>query len=89
VILDYCFIALAVRRFAEFQALQTEANDLRRALNDRKLIERAKGIVMKHLKIDEGEAFRRLQKMASSKNQKLVEVASKVVEVADALESEP
>ncbi len=81
-------IALAVRRFEEFRALQTEAADLRRALNDRKVIERAKGLVMKHLHVDEAEAFRRLQKMASSKNQKLVEVASKIVDVADALHEE-
>jgi AmiR/NasT family two-component response regulator len=81
-------IALAVRRFEEFRALQDEAADLRRALNDRKVIERAKGLVMKHLHVDGAEAFRRLQKMASSKNQKLVEVASKIVDVADALHEE-
>jgi len=40
-------IMLAVRRFKEFMALQRQATDLRRALGDRKIIERAKGILMK------------------------------------------
>src|SRR5436305_1140649 len=46
-------IALALRRFEQFQALRQEANDLRQALEDRKLIERAKGILMKRAKLDE------------------------------------
>jgi AmiR/NasT family two-component response regulator len=78
-------IALASRRFEEFQALQQEANDLRQALADRKLIERAKGLLMKHLNVDEQEAFRRLQKLASSKNKKLIEIAEMVLTAAEAL----
>ncbi|HVA49930.1 MAG TPA: response regulator [Pirellulales bacterium] len=78
-------IALATRRFEELQALQKEAADLRQALADRKLIERAKGLLMKHLNVDEQEAFRRLQKLASSKNKKLIEVAEMVLMAAEAL----
>lgn len=78
-------IALASRRFEEFEALQKEANDLRQALADRKLIERAKGLLMKHLNVDEHEAFRRLQKLASSKNKKLIEIAEMVLTAAEAL----
>ena len=61
-------IALAVRRFKEFTALQQQATDLRQALEDRKVIERAKGILMKRAGLDEADAFRRLQKLASDKN---------------------
>lgn len=43
------------------------------------MIERAKGIVMKVAGIGEQEAFRRLQKMASAKNRKLVEIADMIV----------
>ena len=68
-------IALAMRRFEQFQELRKEASDLRQALEDRKLIERAKGILMKKAGLDEASAFRRLQKLASDKNLKLVEVA--------------
>ena len=53
-------IALAMRRFEQFQALRKEAADLRQALEDRKVIERAKGILMKKAGLDEHDAFRRL-----------------------------
>jgi AmiR/NasT family two-component response regulator len=82
-------IALAMRRFQQFQALRREATDLRRALEDRKLIERAKGIVMKRLDIEEDIAYRRLRKLASDKNWKLAELGQKIVaadEVFQALE---
>jgi two-component system, response regulator PdtaR len=72
-------IALSMRRFEQFQALRREAVDLRRALEDRKLIERAKGIVMKRLVIDEAVAYRRLRKLASDRNWKLAEIAQRIV----------
>jgi response regulator NasT len=81
-------IRIAMRRFDEFQALRQEANDLRQALNDRKLIERAKGIIMKQAQLDEEAAFRRLQKIASSTNKRLAEVAAMVVATSQALEPE-
>ncbi len=68
-------IAIAMRRFDQFQALRKEAADLRQALEDRKIIERAKGVLMKRAGVDESEAFRRLQRLATDKRQKLVEVA--------------
>jgi response regulator NasT len=78
-------IGLAMRRFAQFQELQREAADLRQALQDRKLIERAKGILMKRAKMDEPEAFRRLQKLASEKSRKLVEVAQMILVAEEAV----
>jgi response regulator NasT len=68
-------IALTQRRFEQFQALRQEAADLRQALEDRKIIERAKGLLMKRAKLDENDAFRRLQRLASDKNLKLAQVA--------------
>jgi response regulator NasT len=44
------------------------------ALEDRKVIERAKGILMKRNGLDEQEAFRRLQKLASEKSRKLIDI---------------
>jgi response regulator NasT len=73
-------IALAVRRFEQFEELRREAADLRRDLEDRKLIERAKGVVMKRLGLDEPEAYRRLRKLANDQNRKLSEVAQMVLE---------
>lgn len=78
-------IALTLRRFDQFQALRQEAADLRQALEDRKTIERAKGILMKQAKLDESDAFRRLQKLASEQNKKLVEVANMIVVTEAAL----
>ena len=72
-------IALAIRRFEQFQALRAEADDLRQALENRKLIERAKGILMKKTGLSEQDAFRRLQKTASNRNKKLNEVAQSVI----------
>jgi response regulator NasT len=72
-------IAIVVRRFEQFEALRREAADLRQALEDRKVIERAKGLLMKKSGLDEQEAFRRLQKQASTSNRKLVEIAQLVL----------
>ena len=79
-------IALAMRRFEQFEALRKEAADLRQALEDRKLIERAKGILMKKAGLDEAAAFRRLQKLASDKNLRLVELARMIVTADEAFQ---
>jgi len=81
-------IALVMRRFAEFQALQREADTLRQAMEDRKLVERAKGILMKHAGLSEPDAFRRLQKLSSEKNTKMVEIARMIVTAEEAFSSE-
>ncbi len=72
-------ILLARRRFEEFQALRGEVQDLREALEARKLIERAKGILMKRLGISEQEAFRRMQVQSQKENRKLVEIARAII----------
>ena len=72
-------IALAMRRFEQFQALHRETADLRQALEDRKVIERAKGVIMKRGSLDEHEAFRRLQKLASEESRKLIEIAHMIL----------
>jgi response regulator NasT len=79
-------IHLAMRRFEQFQALSQEAADLRQALEDRKVIERAKGLMMKKAGLDETSAFRRLQKLASEKNFKLVELARMIVTADEAFQ---
>jgi len=79
-------IALALRRFEQFQALHKEAADLRQALADRKIVEQAKGMLMKVANVDEKEAFRRLQSLAADKNQKLIEAARMILAVEKALQ---
>lgn len=77
-------IGLAIRRFEQFQDLRKEAADLKQALEDRKVIERAKGILMKKANLGEHDAFRRLQKLASDKNRKLVEIAHMILTAEEA-----
>ncbi len=72
-------IALAMRRFRQFEAVRKEAADLRQALADRKVIEQAKGILMKTTSVDEKEAFHRLQQLASEQNKKLIDAANSVI----------
>jgi len=79
-------IAIATRRFEQFQALRKEAADLKQALEDRKTIEKAKGILMKKANLDEHDAFRRLQKIASDKNRKLIEIAQMILTAEEALQ---
>jgi response regulator NasT len=82
-------IALAMRRFQQYQAVRREAADLKQALEDRKVIERAKGIIMRRLSVGEDDAYRRLRKLASDRNRKLVDLAQTIVkadEVFEALE---
>ena len=82
-------INLAMLRCAQFDALRTEAISLRQALEDRKTVERAKGVAMKRLRLDESESFRRMRKVSSDTNRKLVELAQAILkadEVFQALE---
>jgi response regulator NasT len=72
-------ISVAWRQHEQFQALRKEAADLKQALEERKLIERAKGAVVRRNGVQEAEAFRRMRKYASDRNLKLVEVARKVL----------
>jgi response regulator NasT len=76
------------RRFEEFEALKRENASLVHALEERKIIERAKGLLMKQLGIDEGAAFKRLQKIARDQRKKLGEVAQILVAAADMLRAD-
>jgi response regulator NasT len=80
-------IALAIRRSDQFRVLRQEAIDLRQALEDRKVIERSKGILMKKAGLDEPDAFRRLQRLASDKNLKLVEIAKMILTADEAFQA--
>jgi two-component system, response regulator PdtaR len=72
-------ITLALIRFRQFQALRQEVDDLREALEARKLIERAKGILMRRLDLTEEEAFQRLQRQSQVTNRKLAQVAEAII----------
>ncbi|MGE3779275.1 MAG: ANTAR domain-containing response regulator, partial [Pirellulaceae bacterium] len=78
-------IAIAQGRFDEFQALRQENQTLSQALQDRKIIERAKGLLMKQGQMDEAAAFKRLQKLARDQRKKMAEVAQMIVTALEAI----
>lgn len=80
-------IRLAAARHAEFSALEAQVTQAEQALEDRKLIERAKGLLMSALGIPEPDAFRRIQLTARERNLRLVDVARQIVDQRALLES--
>ncbi len=72
-------ILTARARFGEFRELRKEVTTLSEALEARKVIERAKGLLMDRLKISEAEAFRRMQIQSQRENRRLVEVARAII----------
>jgi AmiR/NasT family two-component response regulator len=79
-------IELAAARHTEFQALEAEVDRAQQALEDRKLVERAKGLLMSALNLSEQDAFRRLQLTARERNLRLADVAGRIVEQQSVLE---
>ena len=72
-------MATAQARFSDVKVLQGEVGDLKRSLDARKLIERAKGIVMRDMKVGEQEAYRWLKRTSSRSNEKVAEIARRIV----------
>lgn len=72
-------IKLAFARFNEFKVLKTEVLYLQEAIETRKFIERAKGILMKRLGISEDDAFKVLQSQSQKENKKLKDIAEAVI----------
>lgn len=78
---------VAMARFAVDQKLRHELSDTKSRLAERKIIERAKGILMQRHRLSEDEAYQKLRKQAMERNLKLVELAQRVLEAADLLGS--
>ena len=76
-------IEVATSRWAELKALESEVADLGERLETRKAVEKAKGVLMKKLKITEAEAFRWIQKTAMDRRLGMREVADAVVSGMD------
>jgi response regulator NasT len=73
---------VAIERFQADQALRAELVDTRTQLADRKVVERAKGLIMKQRGVSEEEAFTALRSLAMQKGLKLGEVARQVIDIA-------
>jgi len=78
-------VEVALARFEQWQALRRELDQAQTNLAERKLIERAKGIVMKQRRCSEDEAYAMLRKLAMDRNQRLAQVAESVITMAELL----
>jgi two-component system, response regulator / RNA-binding antiterminator len=75
----------AIARFRMFQRMRTELAETKRALEERKMIDRAKGMLMKARGIDEDEAYALLRKTAMDQGRRVAEVAAALVTAAGLL----
>lgn len=72
-------IEVALARFREFQTMQKQVDDLQQALETRKLVDRAKGILMDKQGLSEAEAFRKIQKMSMDNRKPMKDVAEAII----------
>jgi response regulator NasT len=79
-------IRLAASRHAELLALESEVSRAQQALEDRKMVERAKALLMQSLTLTEPEAFRRIQHAARNRNLRLADVARSILEQQDIIQ---
>ena len=77
-ILDMC-----ISRFNAFSRLQSELEKAKNAIEDRKFIDRAKGILMSAKKLSEEEAYALMRRTAMNENKKIAEVAQSVITAAE------
>lgn len=78
-------IPLVIQRFQELRAAREECISMQRTLEERKLVERAKGVIMRRQSLDEASAFRYLQHMARNHRLKMGELARSIILAHEAL----
>lgn len=78
-------IEVALARFDEYQALRRELDDTSRKLSERKLIDRAKGILMRTRAMGEEEAYHALRKLAMERGITVADVSRNVIDMAQLL----
>ena len=76
---------VALARFRQEQKLLAELSETRHKLAERKVIDRAKGLLMSSQQLTEDQAYQKLRSMAMNKNLKLAEIAQRILDVEDLL----
>ncbi len=76
-------VELGISRFRQCQALREEVGDCKEALRVRKIVERAKGILMKRNSFNEEEAFLRIQKLSRDSNVSMEKIAQSIITAAE------
>ncbi|KHT17456.1 nitrate regulatory protein [Pectobacterium carotovorum] len=82
-------LSLVQQQSRRLQAQDHELAALRATLNERKQIDRAKGLLMQHRGLSEEEAYKTLRRMAMSQNKKLIDIATAMLAVADVFGNTP
>lgn len=72
-------IDVAIARFREFQALKDELDHTKNQLFERRVVEKAKGLLVEYKNINEEEAYQSLRKMAMDKNKRIAEIAESII----------
>ena len=72
-------IEIALSRFGEFRAMENKVKDLEEALATRKVVEKAKGVLMEKYKLSENEAFKRIQRLSMNNRKSMREVAEAIL----------
>ncbi|MDP2418690.1 MAG: nitrate- and nitrite sensing domain-containing protein [Hydrogenophaga sp.] len=83
--LERSILELVQEQARRLQSMADELDTVRASLNERKLVERAKGLLMAHRQLSEEEAHKTMRQMAMNQNRRLVEVAEAVLAMADVL----
>ena len=75
-------IEVVIQNRRRISKLERELSSLKQGLEDRKVIERAKGILMKRKSVSEAEAYRRIQKMSMDSRVLMRDIADKIIELS-------
>jgi response regulator NasT len=76
-------VEVACARFEAYQSLRDELAETQHKLSERKLVERAKGILMRDKGVGEDDAFRMMRKLAMDRNRRLADVAQQIIDIAE------
>jgi response regulator NasT len=79
-------LQVAIARFAQDRALKQQLGAAQTQLSERKLVERAKGLLMTEFALSEEQAYQHLRKLAMDRGQRLAQVAQRIVEMRDLLQ---
>jgi len=76
-------LEVAVRRFRQIEGQEKEIEQLKEAIETRKLVERAKGILMERLGLSEDDAFKRIHFQARNQNKRMRDIAQSIITAAE------
>lgn len=78
-------LRVALTRFKEQQSLHKELEDTKNALQERKLIDKARGIIMKQKSLSEDDAYKAMRKLAMNHNRRIGEIAKQIIAASEVL----